>query len=341
MYRKGTRVIVLRDPEGVVPVNMIGTVQCTFKSVEDDSKDLPVYGVEFARQFHSDLHTLRGKIEKRNGWYFKPEHIKKYEEPKEFKTIKDPEAKQFYLLQERFFTSKESNLRSELNYALDTENSIQNDIESYERSLVNKKTDLVRVKERTKQLEETIANTQFKPLDDFALQIKAIEKNKKVERIEFIDHNVRIYTKELTYTHRDDTLDPFILGRFVINFDLLNNRWKICNISNRFRKNNHHPCIQGSMQPCLGPTMNETLKQYIREGDLSMIIASVISYIEKPDYENPYTSAGLIQFAQPIPEGTYTIDEMLSGLSENIPWDETLYELTKAAWIETHPDYEF
>ena len=51
------------------------------------------------------------------------------------------------------------------------------------------------------------------------------------------------------------------------------------NISNRFRKSNHHPCIQRSMQPCLGPIMQETLKQYIREGDLSMIIASLISYI--------------------------------------------------------------
>lgn len=201
-----------------------------------------------------------------------------------------------------------------------------------EREIERNKENIIKINKDIKLLKEK--EKEKISVDDIVFNYNKLIKHKKIKSLSINKLNNQsffiIKTKDLTYTHKNTSVESFNLGSYIFYISTtFDSAIKTINYTKQYMRGAyHHPCIDAGGYMCLGPTIIDTLNSLKYQKDLVGIIFTLIHFLEKPNYTEPYLAAKYFQFTQPTTIKPKNIFNYLSAQywRDNEKWDNNLYK---------------
>lgn len=146
-------------------------------------------------------------------------------------------------------------------------------------------------------------------------QLAKIEKNPKIEKIEFVENNNRKYlivrTSELMYS---SVRVVYNQGKFTFVLGLDDN--SIIVYGSRYYRDNCNPCVSSSGSVCFGEDTSK-YQRMLTSGDIIPLILAMIPFLEEPNYNSPHRQDYDTYFGQDLlPNKEFDYDVLLNYVTK-------------------------
>lgn len=146
-------------------------------------------------------------------------------------------------------------------------------------------------------------------------QLAKIEKNPKIEKIEFVENNNRKYlivrTAELMYSSARVIYNQ---GKFTFVLGLDDN--SILVYGSRYYRENCNPCVSNSGSVCFGEDTSR-YQRMLSNGDIIPLILAMIPFLEEPNYSSPHRQDYDTYFGQDLlPNKEFDYDVLLNYVTK-------------------------
>ena len=239
---------------------MIGYVVKISKAYSTDK--FFTIGVKFNQQ-KAGMHTIDGLLPDNTGYVYRENDLM---------LLKKLTPQEFF---QQNYSTKKDKLQKKILYEQSNIRTYKRYIDEYQNKANHCLDNIKKYKAERKNCRE--------PIEEIALQLINIKKNKLVDKIDFGFSHLIITTKPLKYSS-DKYNSPFgfELGRYKIFISSAN--VKAINITKQCGRGNYfHPCIEHTGEICLGSNVRDAIYSYEEKGDVDLIVNLVINFLQEPN----------------------------------------------------------